>query len=72
MSSSHKPFITILDDRRDYGEDRFLTLGMLHGIVVVVAHTETEEVIRLISARRGIRDEEDLYFKEVGDELDEA
>src|SRR5437867_6200880 len=45
--------VTVLDDRFDYGENRFLTLGVLHGIVIVVAHTETEEVIRFISARRG-------------------
>ncbi len=64
--------VTVLDDRFDYGEDRFLTLGVLHGIVIVVAHTETEEVIRFISARKGTRNEEDLYFKEVGDELDDA
>ena len=45
--------VTVLDDRFDYGENRFLTLGVLHGIVIVVAHTETEEVIRFISARKG-------------------
>jgi hypothetical protein len=56
----------------EYGEDRFLTLGVLEGIVFVVAHTETDEVIRLISARKATRDEEKRYFKEVEDKLGEA
>ena len=29
---------TILDDRFDYGEARFVTFGLLNGRVVVVAH----------------------------------
>jgi uncharacterized DUF497 family protein len=37
--------VTILDDRFDYGETRFVTLGLFRGRVVVIAHTETEEVI---------------------------
>jgi uncharacterized protein (DUF4415 family)/uncharacterized DUF497 family protein len=35
--------VTILDDRFDYGETRFITLGLLSGRVVVIAHTETRE-----------------------------
>jgi len=30
--------VTILDDRFDYGEPRFITFGLLRGRVVVVAH----------------------------------
>jgi uncharacterized protein len=37
--------LTILDDRFDYGEPRFMTLGLLRGRVVVIAHTETPQVI---------------------------
>ena len=57
--------ITLLDDRYDYGESRFITLGMLRGIVITVAHTETEEVIRIISARKATRYEEESYFKKI-------
>src|SRR6185369_10917982 len=39
------------DDRYDYGETRYLTLGLLRGRVVAIVHTETESVIRIISAR---------------------
>ncbi len=58
--------ITVLDDRYDYGELRFITIGLLNGIAVTVAHTETEEVIRIISARRATRYEEETYFKKIG------
>jgi uncharacterized DUF497 family protein len=58
--------VTVLDDRFDYGEYRFITLALLNGIVVAIAHTETDEVIRFISARRATSYEEEVYFKETG------
>jgi len=59
--------VTILDDRYDYGESRFVTLGLLNGRVVVIAHTETAEVIRVTSVRKATKNEEANYFKEIGD-----
>ena len=59
--------ITILDDRYDYGGPRFVTLGLLNGRVVVIAHTETAEVIRIISVRKATKNEEANYFKEIGE-----
>lgn len=58
---------TIFDDRFDYGEERFITLGLLNAQVVVIAHTETEEVIHIISARKATKNEEISYFKEIAD-----
>jgi uncharacterized DUF497 family protein len=58
---------TILDDRFDYGEIRFLTLGMRSGRVVAVAHTQTDEVTRVISVRKASRNEEEIYYKEIRD-----
>ena len=57
--------ITLLDDRYDYGEFRFITLGILNGVVMTVAHTETDEVIRIISARKATRYEEESYYKKI-------
>ena len=57
--------VTVLDDRSDYGEHRFITSGLLSGRVVVVAHTEIREVIRIISVRKATKNEEASYFKEV-------
>jgi uncharacterized DUF497 family protein len=58
--------VTVVDDRFEYGEYRFITLGLLNGIVLTIAHTETDEVIRIISARRATNHEEEAYFKEIG------
>ena len=59
--------VTILDDRFDYGEARFVTFGMLDGRVVAVAHTENDEAIRIISVRKATKNEESSYFKEISD-----
>ena len=59
--------LTILDDRFDYPETRFITLGVLSGRVVVIAHAEAHEVIRIISVRKATRNEEAHYFKEIAD-----
>jgi uncharacterized DUF497 family protein len=57
--------VTRLDDRFEYGERRFLTLGLLKGEVVAIIHTESDEVVRLISVRKASKNEESIYFKEV-------
>jgi uncharacterized DUF497 family protein len=57
--------VTILDNRFDYGEKRFVTFGLLDGRVVVIAHTETEEVIRIVFVRKATKNEESSYFKEI-------
>ena len=57
--------VTIEDDRYDYGERRFSTLALFRGRVVSIAHTQTEYIIRLISARWATKNEEITYFKEI-------
>jgi uncharacterized protein len=48
-----------LDDRFDYGEDRWLGIGFLGlGIAVVVWTERRNNVIRIISARRANRHEQ--------------
>jgi uncharacterized DUF497 family protein len=60
---ARNPF-TIEDDRYHYGERRYSTLALLRGRVVFIAHTETRQVIKLISARWATKNEEITYFKE--------
>ena len=55
----------VADDRYDYGERRLFTLGLLNGEVVAVSYTQTGDIIRLITARRATRNEENRYFKEI-------
>jgi uncharacterized protein len=60
------PFaIERLDDREDYGEQRFVIIGMAEGhVVLFVAYAEREDRIRIISARRATQHEEDDYFRQ--------
>jgi uncharacterized DUF497 family protein len=56
------PTLTMLDDRTDYGETRFNTMGLLGLAVVVVCHTESESEIRIISMRKAEQHETELFF----------
>ena len=56
---------TYEDDRLAYGEQRFITLGLLEGVPVSVAHTESEDEIRIISFRKATGREEKRFFNEV-------
>jgi uncharacterized DUF497 family protein len=57
------PTVTYEDDRFHYGEQRFVTLGVLKGIAVSIVHTETPESIRIISFRKATLYEEAYLFK---------
>jgi uncharacterized DUF497 family protein len=53
-----------LDDREDYGEERFVIIGMAQGnVALFVAYTEGEGRMRIISARRATQNEQDDYFQ---------
>lgn len=53
------------DDRFDYGERRFVSLGLLRGRVIVVVHTELSDVTRIISARKATKYEQSIYFQAI-------
>lgn len=54
--------VTFEDRRFVYDEQRFITLGMLRGDVVVIATAETDEEIRVISMRKAERNEQEIYY----------
>ena len=58
---------TFEDDRFSYGEERFVTLGLLAGIPVSVVHMETDHEIRVISFRKATRRETQIYFGAIQD-----
>ena len=61
-----EPVLTRLDDRKDYVEDRFISVCMVEGVaVIVVAHTNREGSIRLISARPASRRERQQYHEQI-------
>jgi uncharacterized DUF497 family protein len=53
------------DDRFDYGERRFVSLGLLRGRVIAVVYTEHGGVTRIISARKATKYEQRIYFEGV-------
>lgn len=56
--------LTLEDTRFDYDEERLTTFGLLKNHVVCVVHTEMEDTIRLISARKASKNESKYFFKE--------
>ena len=55
--------ISFVDDREDYGEERFITLGELKKRIVVVVHTQRHLVTRIISMRKANEREKKIYLK---------
>ncbi|MEL4867493.1 BrnT family toxin [Pantoea agglomerans] len=60
------PYHLSLQDRHENGEFRWQTIGLVHGLIVImVAHTvrfeSGDEVIRIISARKADRKERSRY-----------
>jgi uncharacterized DUF497 family protein len=53
-----------IDSRQDYGEQRIILLGMTTGEVLTVVYTERDDHIRIISARKATRYEQEIYFRE--------
>lgn len=53
--------LTIADDRKDYGEDRFITIGRLNGRMVIVVWTTRGALRRIISLRKANDREQALY-----------
>lgn len=56
--------VTVGDDR-SYTEQRFITLGLLQGRVIVIVHTEREDRTRIISARKATKYEQRTYFEQI-------
>lgn len=54
------------DERRDYGEDRFITAGYLAGRFVIVVWTPRDSGRRIISMRYGHEREERAFRKHLG------
>jgi len=59
--------LTIRDQRFDYGEVRCVTFSILEGVVVAVVHTETDELVRVISFRKATLREQKYYYAKIRD-----
>lgn len=53
--------ITIEDDRREYGEKRLITVGLLEGRMIVLVWTPRGAARRIISMRKANAREQKIY-----------
>jgi uncharacterized DUF497 family protein len=53
-----------IDDRYEYGEERVNLLGVCEGAILLVSYVERGQSIRIISARRAARHEQDHYYRQ--------
>ncbi len=53
------------DKRLNYGEERFIGIGNLLGIEVVVVWTNMNSKIRIISARLANKNEREIYYDKI-------
>jgi uncharacterized protein len=55
--------VTREDIRKDYGEKRMVTFGILNGEAVVLVHTDRKNDMHIISLRKAEKYEARYYFK---------
>ena len=64
------PVLQLQDTRRNYGEDRFVGIGFLESLVVVVVFTRREpDIVRLISMRKATQDEKHRFQNALQNQL---
>jgi uncharacterized protein len=52
------------DDREDYGEERFVIMGMVDRKILFVAYVERKDTLSIISAGRATKHEQEIYNEE--------
>ena len=55
------PTLTVADDRQEYGEVRYITIGFLDDVIVVLVWTPRDDASRIISMRKANERERRLY-----------
>jgi uncharacterized DUF497 family protein len=63
MEAFDGPMLTREDDREDYGEQRFVSLGRAQSRVVILVWTDREDGPRLISCREAESYEREAYYR---------
>ena len=57
--------VTAADKRQEYGEERYISLGMIEDVVVVIVHTARSESTRIISLRKAKLKERQAYEEKI-------
>ncbi len=62
------PMLVELDDRDDYGEERWVGIGHIRQRIVVMVYTERDaDTIRIISLRKALKHERQAYSEYFSD-----
>ena len=60
------PMVTFLDQKKEYGEDRWVGIGWLSDMLAVVVFTASDgDTVRIISARKANRHEQNIYTEQI-------
>ena len=61
------PLRACIDKREDYGEERWVGIGFLKGIIAVIVYTEDDlnNSIRIISVRKATKNESEKFKKSI-------
>ncbi len=57
------PILERRDDRMDYGETRWIAIGIVEAIELTVCYTDRGEVRRIISARKANKNERESLYR---------
>jgi uncharacterized DUF497 family protein len=57
------PMAVFEDTSRDYGEQRWVGIGLLNFLVVLIVHVEFDGTIHIISMRKADSDETNLFYQ---------
>jgi len=62
------PMLTSIDLRKDYGEERWVGIGFLKGIIAIIVFTEDDDknIIRIISVRKATKNESKKFKEKIG------
>ncbi|MDQ3129515.1 MAG: BrnT family toxin [Acidobacteriota bacterium] len=67
------PMVVRIDNQKDYGEERFVGIGFLKNLVVVIVFTEpNEQTIRVVSLRKALKYEREQFEKYITNQLGET
>ena len=58
-----RPTLTVVDNRRDYGEKRIAAMGTVEDVILYVVYTVRDGIWRIISVRRANCRERKKYFE---------
>ena len=59
------PMVTKVDDRKDYNEKRWIGLGRLENMIVILAYTKRGKNNRIISIRKANKSERKIYYERI-------